>query len=151
MKKHLLFFTFFLLIVSVNAQNTKSRQEHMEKIKALKVAYITQELDMDTKLAEKFWPIYNRYECLKMDLHRREHIELDNIDPISEAKAEDMLKEYLNVEREEYEIKKELFSDLKKILSAKEIIRLHKLEADFNKRLLKEYRERRESDRKRKN
>ena len=151
MKKHLLFFTFFLFIVSVNAQNDKSRQQHLDKIKALKVAYITQELDMNTNLAEKFWPIYNRYECLKMDLHRREHIELDNIDPISEAKAEEMLKEYLNVEREEYEIKKELFSDLKKILSAKEIIKLHKLEADFNKRLLKEYRERRESKGKRKN
>lgn len=143
MKKIIL--VLFLLMTAISglqAQNRDDRDDHREKIKTLKVAFITEGLNMNTELAQKFWPIYNRYEHQKRALHKREHIDLDDAGSISEAKAEEMLKEYLQVEKEEYIIKRELFADLKKILSAKEIITLHKLEADFNKKLLKEYRTR---------
>lgn len=147
MKKIILgLFLFLSAISGIQAQNNKDKEQHREKIKALKVAYITEELNMDTKLAQKFWPIYNRYESQKRELHRREHIDLDQAGSISEAKAEEMLKEYLDVEKEEYVIKKQLFNDLKRILTAREIIKLHKLEADFNKKLIKEYRSRREAN-----
>lgn len=139
-------FFFISAISGIQAQNNKNKEEHREKIKALKVAYITEELQMNTQLAQKFWPIYNRYESQKRELHRREHIDLDHAGSISEAKAEEMLKEYLDVEREEYIIKKQLFNDLKRILTAREIIKLHKLEADFNKKLIKEYRSRKEAN-----
>ena len=137
---------FSLTVFSLQAQEKNDKKEHRERIKALKVAFITQELNMDPKLAQKFWPIYNKYEAKKLELHRREHINLDNTATISEAKAEEMLTEYLDVEKEEYLIKKELFQDLRKILSARDIIKLHKLESDFNKKLIKEYRERRNNN-----
>lgn len=147
MKKIMLFLSFLFLALSANAQKT-SKEDHRERIKTMKIAYFTQELNMNTQTAQKFWPIYNEYECLRMDLHRREDVEmdLDNIDNISEAQAEAMLKEYLIVEKEEYEIKKELFSDLKKFFSAKEIIKLHKIESDFNKKLIREYRARKSAE-----
>lgn len=149
MKKITIFFLLFISIFGVQAQDGKNKEQHRERIKAMKVAYITQEMNMDAQLAQKFWPIYNKYECRKMDLHRREHEELKNIETLSELEAEKMLTEYQEIEKEEYEIKKSLFSDLKKIISAKEIIQLHKLESDFNKKLLQEYRERKEAERKR--
>ncbi len=135
---------FLLLLFTGASTQAQGKKDHREKIKALKVAYITQELNMDPEVAQKFWPVYNSYECMRRDLHRREHIDLDNVQTISESKAEEMLKEYLNVEKEEYVIKKQLFSDLKKIMSSSDIIKLHKLEEDFNKKLLKEYRSRKE-------
>ena len=115
-----------------------------ERIKALKVAYFTQELNLDEKTAEKFWPIYNRYEKERRELHKREHIDLKNVECISENEAEDLINEFLSVESEEYKIKKELFKDLKQIISAKDIIKLHKLEDEFHKKLIKEYRSKRE-------
>ncbi|HSI68865.1 MAG TPA: hypothetical protein VK941_01425 [Gillisia sp.] len=146
MRKLLFILSFFLTVFSgLQAQEKHDREHHREKIKALKVAYITEELNMDTKLAQKFWPIYNRYEEQKRELHRREHIDLEDAENFSEPQAQEMLKEYIAVEREEYVIKKQLFADLGKILTAKEIIKLHKLEADFNKKLLKEYRTRKEA------
>ncbi len=33
-----------------------------EKIQALKIAFITQKLDLTTDEAQKFWPVYNQYE-----------------------------------------------------------------------------------------
>src|SRR5690606_17904739 len=120
--------------------------DHREKIKAMKVAFITQGLNMDSQKAQKFWPVYNQYETERRELHRRENVDWENIGQISESKAEEMLKEYLTIEREEYYIKKQLFSDLKKILSAKEIITLHRLESDFNKKMIKEYRSRKAAE-----
>ncbi|MFN4764215.1 hypothetical protein ACKGJN_13885 [Gillisia sp. Q332] len=148
MKKIILLLSFLFVALSANAQKT-SKADHRERIKTMKIAYFTQELNMNAQTAQKFWPIYNAYECQKMDLHRREDVDmdLDNIDNISEAQAEEMLKEYLTVEKEEYEIKKELFSDLKKFFSAKEIIKLHKIESDFNKKLIREYRARKSAER----
>lgn len=146
MKRILLLFSFFLIAFSATAQN---REEHRERIKAMKIAYFTQELNMSPQVAQQFWPIYNRYECLRRDLHYREDVDmdLDNIEGISEEKAEEMMKEYVAVEKEEYEIKKKMFSDLKKIFTAKEIIKLQKLESDFNRKLIKEYRARKDAER----
>ncbi len=148
MKKITLLFILFISFYGIQAQNSRDKEEHREQIKAMKVAFITQEMNMDPELAQKFWPIYNRYECQKMDLRRREHDEIKNIETLSEQEAEKLIKEYQNIENEEYQIKKTLFSDLKKIISAKEIIKLQKLEADFNRKLWKEYRDRKDAERK---
>lgn len=137
----------FLFVFNLQAQESKDKQQHRERIKAMKVAYITQEFNMDADMAQKFWPVYNQYECAKTDLHKKEHFEIENIENITEAEAEKMLTEYLNIEKDEYSIKKELFDDLKKIMSAKDIIKLHKLESDFNKKLIKEYRARKAAER----
>ncbi len=134
-----------VIVVFLSALSTmvaQDKKDHREKIKALKVAFITQELNMSSQTAQKFWPVYNKYELDKRSLHKRENVDWDNIGTISDSKAEEMLKEYLAVEREEYIIKKQLFSDLKRILSAREIVLLHKLEADFNKKMIQEYRNR---------
>lgn len=140
MKNILIVITIFLsALTSLQAQD---KNDHREQIKAMKVAFITQELNMSSQTAQKFWPVYNKYEVDKRALHKRENVDWDNIGTISDSKAEEMLKEYLTVEREEYVIKRQLFSDLRKILTAKEIVLLHKLEAEFNKKMIQEYRNR---------
>jgi len=139
MKKIIILFSMFLFVFTLQAQESKDRLQHRERIKAMKVAYITQELNMDSKLAEKFWPVYNQYESAKTDLHKKEHFESENIENITEAEAEKMLTKFLNIEKEKYSVKKELYANLKEIMSASEIIKLHKLESDFNKKLIKEY------------
>ncbi len=61
MKKYLLFFIAILGSFSfVTAQNI--HEERSEKIKALKIAFITQKLQLTSSEAEIFWPVYNQYE-----------------------------------------------------------------------------------------
>ncbi|MGM0934108.1 MAG: hypothetical protein ACQEWD_11755 [Bacteroidota bacterium] len=147
MKKIIVLFLMFPVFMQLQAQS-EDREAHRERIKALKTAYITQELNLSTKVAEKFWPIYNNYEAKRKELHRREHVDMDLSSPecISEDQANGMLQEYLDVEREEYVIKKELFRELKKIISAQDILKLHKLEDEFHKKLIKEYRTKKDRD-----
>lgn len=143
MKKFILIFIVLFSSFQMIGQE-EDRDAQRARIKALKVAFLTQELNLTNKLAEKFWPIYNEYEAKRRELHAREHIELENVECINEDKANELLNEYLTIESEEYKIKKQLFKELKQIISAKDIIKLHKLEDEFHKKLIKEYRSKRE-------
>jgi len=127
-------------------QSQEKEDSHREKIKELKTAFFTQELNLDKKKAQQFWPIYNEYETELHQLRKREHRDLPNLECISESDAKDMLDEYVDIERQDYVLKQKLFSDLKEIMSAQEIIKLHKLEDEFHKKLIKEYRARKERE-----
>lgn len=147
MKKLVTIFILLFTTLSSFAQSEEDdRNAQRERIKALKVAYFTQELNLNEKLAEKFWPIYNAYENDRRELHEREHVDLKNVECYNEDEANKLLEEFLTIESEEYKIKKQLFKDLKEIISAKEIIRLHKLEDEFHKKLIKEYRSKKGRD-----
>ncbi|MCM4156532.1 hypothetical protein [Gramella sp. AN32] len=139
MKKTVLILFIFALMPTVNAQD-KDREAQWERIKALKVAFFTQELNLTEKVAEKFWPVYNAYEKKRYELHERERIDPEKVECINEAEANDLLDEFLTVESEEYKLKKQFFKDMKAIISSKDIIKLQKLEDDFHKKLIKEYR-----------
>jgi hypothetical protein len=50
------------LVLSGMAQdNTEAPKADGSRIETLKIAYITQKLNLTTEEAEKFWPVYNKY------------------------------------------------------------------------------------------
>ena len=86
MKKYLLIILLIIVGLSrVNAQNG-------EKIKALKIAFITQKLQLTPEEAQRFWPVYDQYEneikALQMD--RNQETALEN-----EEKLLNVRKKYL--------------------------------------------------------
>ena len=129
-------------------QSQEKDDSHREKIKELKTAFFTQELNLDKKKAQQFWPIYNEYESELHKLRKREHRDIPNLECITEDDAENMLDEYVAIEKQDYILKQKLFNDLKEIMTAQEIIKLHKLEDEFHKKLIKEYRARKEREKK---
>ncbi len=68
--KNLLFISFFLLFTCL-VTSAQDRDEHREKIKALKTAYITEGLILPQKKLSNFWPIYNEYEEKRRALYRQ--------------------------------------------------------------------------------
>jgi hypothetical protein len=62
MKKFLLSILLILsAFVSVNAQDVDPAKR-AEKIQALKIAFISQKLELTSSEAENFWPVYGQYE-----------------------------------------------------------------------------------------
>jgi hypothetical protein len=59
MKKILLILLLFSASFSMQAQDAPNNRQ--EKIEALKIAFITQKLQLTPDEAEKFWPLYNQY------------------------------------------------------------------------------------------
>ncbi|GAA0729535.1 hypothetical protein GCM10009430_39800 [Aquimarina litoralis] len=122
------------------------------KVKALKIAYITEQLDLSTKEAQQFWPIYNEHEEAMENLKRNERKsiraikEANGLENISEQEAEDFLTNYVSTEEKKFLARKQLIKNLSNVIPNKKILKLVKAEMDFNKRLLKQLRDRRRAN-----
>ena len=55
-----------LLSASVFGQKQNNSKPNREKIKAMKVGFITEKLDLTTAEAQKFWPVYNEFESFHL-------------------------------------------------------------------------------------
>ena len=140
MKKIIL---IMLLVSTAFVGNAQDRKDHRERIKALKTAFITEGLDLTAREAQQFWPIYNSFEEERRKLYRKERADVEDLECLNEAEAEAKLKEYVQLERQDYLLKQQYYNDLKKIFSAKRIMRLKQVEEEFNEKLMREYRSRR--------
>ncbi len=73
-----------------------------DKIKALKVAFLTEKLNLSSKEAQAFWPVYNEYEQDREALRRKERVQIRekirNADALSEKEASDLLSQYIDLE-----------------------------------------------------
>lgn len=128
------------------SQNFKERRE---KVKALKVAYITEQLELTSEEAQKFWPIYNAFSE-KQSVLRNEKMSAilnrfqpGNVEKLSEKEASNSLIQMEKIEEDLFQLRKKFIKDLQGVISAKKIIKLKKAEEDFNRVLLKQMREKR--------
>lgn len=135
----------FLLVTTFSfAQGHKEKQE---KIKALKVAYITEQLQLTSDEAQKFWPIYNDYQEKQFDLRHEKmrailgKLDAGNIDKLSEKEASSLLTQMESIEETLFTLQKKFIKDLQGIMSDKKIMKLKKAEGDFNRHLLKQMRD----------
>lgn len=138
-----------LLITSFNfyAQG-ESMKEKKEQIKALKVAFLTNELDLTAKEAEKFWPIYNSFDDKQFELRHQKMKAYQNrmnqvaLDKMSEKEASLLLTQMEGTDEELFLLRKNYVQNLKKVLPAVKIIKLRISEEGFNRKLLHQYRDR---------
>ncbi|HMR16665.1 MAG: hypothetical protein KDC97_05740 [Confluentibacter sp.] len=119
-------------------------QPNRDKIKTLKIAYITEKLDLSEKEAQQFWPIYNSYEeensKLRSEAYQaRKKI---NFETLSEEEAKQFLKETRLNEAKRQAAENDFIDRLTKVISAKKIIMLHKIEDDFKRKMFDEYKKR---------
>ncbi len=118
-----------------------------EKVKALKVAYITDELNLTTEEAQRFWPIYNAFDDKQIELrHEKMKAILDRFEPgsvekLSEKEASSLLIQMELIEENLFSLRKKFIKDLQNVLPAKKIIKLKKAEDDFNRQLLRQMRD----------
>ncbi len=141
MKINKLILALMLLIsFSFHAQEPKR-----EKVKALKVAYLANNLSLTTTEAEKFWPIYNAFDDKQFELRHekmkmiKNKLEAESVDNLTDKQALAILNQIDDVEDELYQTRKKFIASLKTVLSPTKILKLKKAEDDFNKTLLRQY------------
>lgn len=119
MKKcFLLLFVLFTMFSIGKAQDDKGSRA--EKIQALKIAFITQKLQLTVPEAEKFWPVYNEYQNEIKDLR-------------ANRKNEDVLEN----EEKLLNIRKKYKPSFQKILGAEKLNQLFIAERDFRTILIR--------------
>ena len=141
MKKILL---ILLITISVNSFAQDSNRQ--DRIKALKIAFITERLELTETEAQKFWPIYNAFDAENQKLRKENAIKFRKTDfeSMSEQDAKKHLKEMMKTDSMRYQLRQEFVSDLLNILPAKKIIILKATEDAFNRRMMEQFKKRRE-------
>ncbi|HZG01715.1 MAG TPA: Spy/CpxP family protein refolding chaperone, partial [Chitinophagales bacterium] len=139
------------LLLLTAALRTAAQDDRKEKIEALKIGFITQELDLTPDEAQKFWPVYNRYEDELKALRKSRKTEMMNmrlnIDSLSDAEVSKAIDNELSFQQQEVELRKKYVSEFRKVLPTKKVARLLRAEQQFKLKLLQEVRDRRDGPR----
>lgn len=145
MKKIISFITICLFCML--ASTAQTREESREKIKALKIAYLTEQLSLTTEEAQKFWPVYNVFDKEQNNLRinykselRKSIKSIEDVDNLNEADAKKLITLKLLTDKQLYESQKSFISNMEGILSAKKIIKLQISEMEFARKLMRKYR-----------
>jgi tRNA U34 5-carboxymethylaminomethyl modifying GTPase MnmE/TrmE len=143
MRKTLLVVLGILFLLNVQAQNRPDRSAYREQIKAAKVAFITNKLDLNSETAQVFWPIFNEYEKEKSELARKYYDQKrgyakdrGDYSSMSEADAKKMLEVYVIQKEAEAKIEKDYLPKFQKVLSAQQTWLLITSEAEFRRSLM---------------
>jgi hypothetical protein len=142
MKSIITFLLGFIFLVPALAQNedipTKDRKA-MEKIKAARIAYITERLGLTPAEAEKFWPVYNEFDKKREAIRMEAKTVRKNPDPAKSAEENQKaaIAQQHQIRQKELDLEKDYSNKLLNVVSAQKVMSLPKTERDFNKILLR--------------
>ncbi len=134
-----------LLLLLMTTTVSFAQRPGRERIKTLKVAFITERLNLSSEEAQVFWPLYNEHEEKKVAINRKERREirskLVDFDLLSENEANALLMQLIALEEEKKKLHVSYIRKMSETISAKKTFLLIKAEEDFNKRLLQRMRQ----------
>lgn len=143
MKKFILPILILLFTVSTFAQSKR------ERIKALKVAHITTQINLTEKEAQEFWPIYNAYDdniskIRREDLRTIYHEFREKSGTLTEKESNDLLERFLSAENKIHIENTQLVEKLRNVIPSQKIIQLKVAEEEFNRKILEQMKNMRE-------
>lgn len=148
MKKIIIYIPVFLFCsLSIFAQK---KRESREKIRTLKIAYVTEKLNLTENEAQKFWPIYNTYNKEQYTLRGSYRVSLkkeieknETLDNVSEEDSKKLIALKLSIDMKLYELQKDFVKKIKDVISYKKIIKLQIAEIEFGRNLMRKYKQKR--------
>nr|WP_321245816.1 hypothetical protein [uncultured Psychroserpens sp.] len=136
---------FTLLFIVITMSAFSQGKDKRERIKALKIAFITEKLELTETEAQNFWPLYNAHEANNDALRQqsRQNRKGADLESMTDADAKSMIDKMLVLEQQKLQLRKQFATDLMKVIPAKKVILLKISEDEFNKRMFNEIRKRR--------
>lgn len=145
MKKFIL---LVLLLITTFSYSQNGRK--LERIKALRIAYISNKLNLTTEEAQKFWPVFNTFDTKQFDLRLKKKqlmikLKPENSGSISDKEMSNLLNESEDLDNEIQLNRRTFIKNLQGIISAQKILILKQLEDDFKNEILKQIKNRRQN------
>lgn len=141
-------FTILLLLFSTFIFS-QDIDERIERVKALRVAYISDRLDLTPEEAQRFWPVFNQFDDKMDNLHKQKRqlmfkLRPENASNLSDKESAQLMDEDDRIETEIQNNKKQLVKNLQGVIPNQKIIMLRQIEIEFKQKLLKQIKNRRE-------
>ncbi|MFM7218340.1 MAG: hypothetical protein ACKO1U_10005 [Bacteroidota bacterium] len=116
-----------------------------ERIEAMKVGFLTDQLQLTPDEAKVFWPVYEQYqdEQEKLRKDRRSNIKnaRENIDEMSDADIEKVVDSEISFRQSELDLIKKYNPQFKKVLPIRKVAKLYRAEEEFKLELLRRLKE----------
>jgi Spy/CpxP family protein refolding chaperone len=144
MKKFLLLLMLLAPLSGVQAQPGQGAGPRRAEMQAAKIGFFTRFLALTEEEAQKFWPVYNKYEE-EREAHRKKMMGLrlnkETTDELTEKEAEALVEQYLQLRQEEVELEKRYYASVKKVLPAPKVAKLFQAERQFQREILRSMRQ----------
>lgn len=114
-------------------------EKKKEKIEAIKVAYISEELELTVAESQAFWPVYNELQSKEQELREKQRanfMSLKKDEEISEKELETMIYKMSDIHIAIEELRKSYLDDFIDLLGAKKTLQLLKAEKEFGRRMI---------------
>lgn len=121
-----------VMLICVSSIAQHNRQDR-KKLESLRIAYITDELDLSSEEAQIFWPVFNEFEKKRTELRKSKNMLLGD----SSKNSSDIVTEYLAIEEEEHLLNENYITQMREVISDEKIITLISSEKRFRERLIK--------------
>ena len=115
-----------------------------EKIRAMKVGLITEELNLSESQAEKFWPVYNAYSDERMAIHHQIRELTRRNNGLSNDELLNRQDEIMDLRQKELNVVKKYRESFLRIISPKQYSDMMESERKFNDMILQKLKERHE-------
>jgi hypothetical protein len=142
MQKFLFFITIFTLSTFAFAQPEGGKRG--EKLEALRIAFITERLNLTAAEAQVFWPVYNEHHNKQKEIRGQAKDAAKNADAATDAEIEKIIAAHFDTEQRLLNLQKEYYTQLKKVLPLRKIMKLHRAEREFKNRILEQIGDRRD-------
>ncbi len=124
---------------SQDAVEIERNPRAQERIRAARIAYITERLELTPGEAEKFWPIYREYSEKRRAL--RQEVRDSRKEERDEKEALEMDH---RIRQQELDLDKDYSRRLQEVIPAQKVLALRRAERDFTMLLLRQIRKREE-------
>ena len=142
---------FLLIILAVFSltylfaqERREMNPEMFEKIKAEKISFFTEKMNLTPAEAQTFWPVYNEFEKKRFDIqkeiHEFEHMPDEKYAILSDTEIEKMTNNYISSFEKEALLLKDYNKQFLKILPKKKVLTMYRTENEFRGHLIREYR-----------
>ncbi len=146
--KTIINFLFLAIIsVSVMAQDediTPRDQKAQDKIRAARIAFITERLELSPEEAERFWPVYREFATKRQELRQQFDQVRKNPNPNQTAEQHNntLVELSLKIKQQELDLERDYSKRILNVIPAQKLMALKRAEDDFRRLLIQQIQQR---------
>lgn len=140
MKKTLLSFILLTITLVTFAQS----QQERDKVERLRIAFLTEELDLSVKEGQQFWPIYNEYQTAKKQVESETKAltrEMRKTEKPSNADVLQAINQMTDLKISGVKSEQDYLAQSLEVLGGVKTLKLIRSEKEFRRRILKNLKE----------
>lgn len=140
----LLFSLLFLTSAFAQEEEVVKDPKAQEKIKAARIAFITERLGLTPEEAEKFWPVYREFSTKRIELKKQYEQKRNTPDPSKtpDQNEKENIEYGLQIRQRELDLEKEYSTKLLNVVPPQKVMALRGAEDDFRKLVIKQIQQR---------